>query len=73
MCPGFDSYPLPARRALIEMAYDLGVGRLGRFGPLIAACEQRDFRKAAQHCHRWTSRHARNEATRNLFLDAANL
>jgi GH24 family phage-related lysozyme (muramidase) len=73
LCPGFDAYPLPAQRALVDMAYNLGVGRLIRFGSLIAACAQLDFRKAARYCHRWTSRAGRNEATRNLFLDAANL
>jgi GH24 family phage-related lysozyme (muramidase) len=73
LCRGFDGYPLPAQRALVEMAYNLGIGRFSRFSNLIAACEQRDFRKAAQHCHRWTCRNARNEATGALFLDAANL
>jgi GH24 family phage-related lysozyme (muramidase) len=71
LCPGFDRYPLPAQRALVEMAYDLGISRFSRFSNLIAACEQWNFRKAAQHCHRWTSRKARNEATRALFLEAA--
>ncbi len=73
LCPGFDAYPLPAQRALVDMAYNLGVARLSKFSNLIAACVQRDFRKAARYCHRWTSRAGRNEATRNLFLDAANL
>ena len=73
LCPGFDAFPLPAQRALVDMVYDLGVGRFGRVGNLIAACAQRNFRKAALHCHRWTSGPARNHATRDLFLDAADL
>jgi hypothetical protein len=68
---GFDGYPLPARRALVDLAYDLGIIRLGKYRNLIAACAQGDFRKAADHCHRWASRDNRNQATRNLFLQAA--
>jgi GH24 family phage-related lysozyme (muramidase) len=71
--PRFDSYPLPAQRALVDMAYNLGVGRLGRFERLIAACARGDFTAAAEHCHRRSSRETRNAATSALFLEAANL
>jgi GH24 family phage-related lysozyme (muramidase) len=71
--PRFDSYPLPAQRALVDMAYNLGLGRLGKFDRLIAACERGDFTAAAAHSHRRSNRETRNEATRNLFLEAANL
>jgi GH24 family phage-related lysozyme (muramidase) len=71
LCPRFDGYPLPARRALVEMAFDLGLGKLSRFHELIAACERRDFAAAADHCQRRRSHSARNVATRHLFREAA--
>jgi GH24 family phage-related lysozyme (muramidase) len=70
--PHFDGYPLPAQRALVDMAYTLGLGGLGKFRNLAAACGRGDFTTAADHCHRWASRAPRNKATRNLFLEAAN-
>jgi hypothetical protein len=72
LCSDFDRYPLPARRALVDMAFDVGVAGLARFRNLIAACAQRDFATAANHCHRRASRETRNAATRVLFLEAAN-
>jgi hypothetical protein len=71
LCPRFDRYPLPAQRALVEMAFDLGLAELGRFHNLIAACEGLDFGAAADHCHRRSCHSARNVATRNLFREAA--
>jgi GH24 family phage-related lysozyme (muramidase) len=73
LCPSFDNYPMPAQRALVDMAYNLGVGGLGKFHNLLAACERGDFSAAAENCHRRTSREIRNASTRNLFLDAAEL
>ncbi len=73
LCPNFDRYPLPARRALVDMAYDLGLGELAKFRNLTAACKRGDFATAAEHCHRRTTRGIRNLATRNLFLEAADL
>jgi GH24 family phage-related lysozyme (muramidase) len=69
---GFDRYPLPARRALVDMAYDVGLTELARFRNLIAACGARDFATAANHCHRQRSREPRNTATRLLLFAAAN-
>jgi GH24 family phage-related lysozyme (muramidase) len=69
----FDDYPLPAQRALVEMAYNLGVGGLRRFSRLIAACSRADFAAAAEQCHRRTTGVARNLATRALFRKAADL
>ena len=71
--PRFEHYPLPAQRALVEMANNLGVGGLRRFFNLIAACNRGDFAAAADHCHRRTIGVARNTATRALFRKAANL
>jgi GH24 family phage-related lysozyme (muramidase) len=70
--PNFDRYPLPARRALIDMAFDLGLAALSRFRNLITACATGDFATAANHCHRRGGRDTRNAATRLLFLEAAN-
>ena len=73
LCPNFDRYPLPARRALVDMAHDLGLRGLATFRNLIAACKRGDFATAAERCHRRTTRGIRNVATRNLFLEAADL
>ena len=73
LCPNFDRCPLPARRALVDMAYDLGVVGLAKFRILIAACKRGDFATAAEHCHRRMTRGIRNVATRNLFREAADL
>jgi type VI secretion system secreted protein VgrG len=73
LCPTFDRYPLPAQRALVDMAYDLGTRGLAKFRNLIAACKRGDFATAAEHCHRRTTRGIRNAATRNLFREAADL
>jgi hypothetical protein len=69
----FDRYPLPARRALVDMAYDLGLVALGKFRNLVAACERGDFATAAEQCHRRTARQIRNAATKTLFRQAAGL
>ena len=73
LCANFDRCPLPARRALVDMAYDLGLGGLAKFRTLIAACRRGDFATAAEHCHRRMTRGIRNVATRSLFLEAADL
>lgn len=69
--PGFDHYPQPAQRALVDMAYNLGVGGLAKFGRLRDACQRGDFATAALECDRRTSRPERNQATRELFQMAA--
>ena len=78
--PGFDAYPQPAQRALVDMIYTLGEGGLARkFPTVVEACRAGRFADAAAHCHRKAhdNEHrkddARNDATKNLFLDAANL
>jgi GH24 family phage-related lysozyme (muramidase) len=73
LCPHFDNYPAPAQSALVDMAYNLGVGGLGKFKKLIAACERGDFATAAVESHRKSRHEHRNDATRALFLEAANL
>jgi len=74
--PAFNSYPMPAQRALVDMAYNLGVAKLEhKFPNLVAACRKNppDFATAAAESHRSTCRHARNDATRGLFEQAARL
>jgi GH24 family phage-related lysozyme (muramidase) len=67
----FDDFPLPAQRALVDIAYTVGLEELARFRNLLAACERRDFATAAEHCRRRGTREIRNAATRELFLQAA--
>lgn len=74
MFPDFDSYPFPAQRGLVDMAYNLGLGNLRhKFPNFVAACNAGDFAAAAKECHRSSSRADRNEATRSLFQSAADL
>jgi hypothetical protein len=68
--PGFDRYPLPARRALVDMGSDVGLHALKKFHNLVAACERGDFATAAEHCHRRCACGIRNAAIRILFNEA---
>lgn len=68
---GFDNYPPSVQKALVDMVYNLGVGGLGKFKKLEAACEAGDWALAAAECNRKTSRPERNEWTRQMFLQAA--
>jgi GH24 family phage-related lysozyme (muramidase) len=85
-CPSFDGYPLSARRALVDMIYNLGGGwppgtksqddpggGLRMFVHMIAACNSvpPDWGLAAGTCHRRGCRPARNDWTRRMFEDAA--
>jgi GH24 family phage-related lysozyme (muramidase) len=70
LCPGFANFPLPARRALVDMAYNLGVGGLGMFPHMLAACNAGDWEMAAHQCHRSTCRDMRNAWTAQMFIDA---
>jgi GH24 family phage-related lysozyme (muramidase) len=72
--PSFDQYPMPAQRALVDMAYNLGVGKLERnFPKLVDACRAGDFDVAAAESRRTSSRADRNAETRDLFLQADQL
>lgn len=48
----FDSFPLPAQVALLDMAYNLGIGGLKEYVHMLAACAGGDWNKAAAECHR---------------------
>jgi GH24 family phage-related lysozyme (muramidase) len=72
--PDFDRYPLPAQRGLVDMAYNLGVGKLEKTFPnFVDACRRGDFGAAADECKRSSSRKERNDATQALFREAAQL
>jgi len=71
LCPGFDTMPLPARRALVDMAYNLGVHGLAMFPHMLAAVNAGDWEMAANQCHRSTCRDTRNAWTAQMFVDAA--
>lgn len=63
--------PESAQLALVDMGYNLGVVGLGKFRRLRAACDDADWHSAAAECHRQGVQEARNQATQELFLQAA--
>lgn len=71
LCPDFDKFPLPARRALVDLAYNLGVHGLSNFQMLLTACNSGDWATAARQCHRSSCRDSRNVWTATMFIDAS--
>jgi len=67
----FDDFPLSARKALVDLAYNLGVGGLSKFVTLLGACQARDWELAARSCGRKGAREKRNLWTAQMFVDAA--
>jgi GH24 family phage-related lysozyme (muramidase) len=70
LCPQFATFPLPARRALVDMIFNLGVHGIAMFPHMLAACNAGDWMTAARQCHRETSRDSRNLWTYTCFIDA---
>ena len=78
--PRFDDFPNPAQCTLIDMAWNLGLGRppspehrasgLYGFPSLIAACNRGDWEAAAKESHVATSRDVRNQWRSEQFLAA---
>ena len=70
--PDYTSLPKPARRCLVDMIYNLGVGKFGskfdgkhsKFGP---AVRRHDWQIAADQCHVSSSRETRNAWRRAQF------
>ena len=60
---GFDDLPEGAQRALVDMAYNLGLGGLHKFTHFLGAVRSSDWEAAAQQCHRATCRQDRNDWT----------
>jgi GH24 family phage-related lysozyme (muramidase) len=86
VCPGFDGFPEPARRALVDMIYSLGIGAFtpAHWPSLLAACNSIppnwantlddgtcDPKSAAAQCHRNGGTETRNDWTAQCFIDAA--
>jgi GH24 family phage-related lysozyme (muramidase) len=72
--PGFDAYPMPAQRAIVDMAYNLGIGKLEKgFPNFVGLCRDGKFAQAAVESHRSSSREERNVATRQLLEEADRL
>jgi GH24 family phage-related lysozyme (muramidase) len=80
VCPGFEDFPQPAQSALIDMAWNLGLGApataahkasgLRGFPSLLAACNGGDWATAARQSHVATSRDDRNAWRAAQFLAA---
>jgi hypothetical protein len=70
LCPAFESFPLPARRALVDMSYNLGLGGLAKFTRLLEACNSWHWPTAAKESHVATSSERRNTFRAQMFLDA---
>lgn len=84
--PGFDKYPAPAQQALVDMAYNIGIGRdekivdgkkqkakgLHAFTHLKTAAEAGDWAAAAKACHS-SSSVQRNAWRVQLFEEAGVL
>lgn len=74
---GYDDYPAGAKRALLDMVFNLGMGSASKgngllaFKTMKAAIDQRDWKKAAAACHRQGPSEARNQWTRDRFLESA--
>ena len=69
--PSYDSYPDPAKIALLDMGFNLGTaGLLHGYPHLCAACEAGNWTLASQQCHRNGAGDTRNQWTVNQFLAA---
>jgi GH24 family phage-related lysozyme (muramidase) len=79
-----DIYPFDAKRALLDLAFNLSLSKLNAFKNLSDAIGRRDWRTAAVESHRKSKKskkpgdpatnliqESRNEWTRDRFLDAA--
>lgn len=69
--PDLGVYPSPARVALQDMMYNLGLTKFKKFTNLIAAVKKLDWVLAASESHRLDIPDDRNDAVRDLLLKAA--
>lgn len=69
--PDWASFPDPAKLALLDMAFNLGMGGLLKYTHLRAAVKLKDWTAVANECHRNGPSEARNEWCKNQFLEAA--
>lgn len=74
--PGYESFPPTAREALLDLAWNCGLGNrppgLRTWTHLRAACARRDWLAAASECTTTSSREARNAWRVACFLAAEN-
>ncbi len=82
LMPGFESFPSPAQEAIVDIAWNAGIGApatathgatgLHAFGGhMIPACNQSDWATAANACHRKPpTRDDRNAWTAAKFIEA---
>lgn len=68
---GYNMYPVSAKRALLDMIYNLGSAGFVKFEQLKKAAESHDWEEAARECHRKKISEERNNWTRDLFLASA--
>lgn len=70
--PNYADFPDPAKLGLLDMIYNLGqVGLFQHFPHFMAAVDKQDWLGAATNCHRVGPSQARNDWSRQQFLDAA--
>lgn len=70
--PHYDTFPDSAKLGLIDMAYNLGVGKLEKTYPHFdSAVFDQNWEAAATLCHRNGPSEARNDWTKQQFLEAA--
>lgn len=69
--PNWDTYPEPAKEALFDMAFNLGIHGLEKFPHMLAAIDAGLWSVAAAQCHREGIGESRNKATAALFQQAA--
>lgn len=56
----FDDMPEPAKRGIMDMAYNLGVHGLSKFTHFVEDCRFGNWAAAAKHCRVSSSRESRN-------------
>lgn len=66
----WDQYPLPAKRALLDMAYNLGLKGLSKFKTMNGHVDKLAWDKAADACERKGIPKERNSWTRARFQEA---
>jgi GH24 family phage-related lysozyme (muramidase) len=70
LLPEFGRYPDGPQRALVDLAWNLGVAGIGKFGNLLSCCKEWDWRGAALESHVHSSRPERNKWREEMFLSA---
>ena len=63
----YSTHPQPAQEALVDLAWNLGLGGLSKYVSLRAALDKRDYATCARECSRRGVSEARNKWTADLF------